>query len=182
MSAHLEINDGNFIHISSVKRLRLITEKDRDSLSSLGQHVDADKYSTRIDYRDGTRSYAQETIDEIADQGIALVDIGDGTFVPRDNIIRTRNISAEDRQSFENRLGRPMAAKFRSQLESKAGKILSAKSAKEIMQGISYPYQAQTERPDENSISDQRTRAMSAAAPSNGRENSNVKSREQNAR
>lgn len=164
MNTHLELENGNFIHTSMVKRLRHITEAERASLDGLSERVDGQQFSTRIDYRDGSRSYSKLTIDEIADNGIALVQVERTAFVPRDNIQKTRAISVKDRASYEARLGRPMRDDFKSQIETKAGKVLSTETAKQIMQSISYPYQPQTARPQENALHQQRESVMQAAS------------------
>ncbi|MEO0411734.1 MAG: hypothetical protein AAF221_07860 [Pseudomonadota bacterium] len=187
MNQYIEINDGQFIHLAMVKRLRPITEKERDSLSALGKHVDANKFSTRIDRKDGTKTYAQETVDEIASNGIALIQVQNDAFIPRDNIIQAKNISEKDRAGFAERTGRPMPNGFKSEIETKAGKVLCKSDAASVMHSIGYPYQPQTARPQaaeqqtpdaktaspEMSLAEQRDAVVAKSKPrskSNGRE------------
>ena len=148
MNEYLEINEGQFVHVSMIKRVQNITDDERKSLQGLGKHVDADRFSTRIERPDGTKLYAQETIDEMASQGVPFVQVGDETFVPRNNIIQTKNISAKDRQSFKRSTGRDMPKRFLAQIETKAGKVLSPYEGKTVMKNIGAPYQPQTARPE----------------------------------
>ena len=148
MNRHIEIEDGNFVHLSMVKRLSFITDKERESLSNLENVTDPSRFSLRLDRANGTKSYIPTSIDDIASQGVALVRISDSSFVPRDNILQARNISQQDRESFLNNTGRQMPAEFQSQIETKAGKVLSPLEGREVMKRISTPYQAQTVHPE----------------------------------
>ena len=49
MNEYIEINDGQLIHLSKVKRIAPITQKERESLATLGAHVNAEKFQTRIE-------------------------------------------------------------------------------------------------------------------------------------
>lgn len=174
MKDFINVNDGEFLHLLAVKRLRHITDEERASLAKLGKNVNADRFHTRIDEANGNKSYAPETIDEIAAQGVALVQIDKDTFVPRDNIGRVKIITDKDRAAFEERTGRPMGAAFLSRVETKAGLVLSRTDIPTIMQRMGQPYQArdvQTPKPQE--MTQQRDAVMAKAASkprSNSRE------------
>jgi len=124
MNDYIKINDGEHVHLSAVKRLRTVTDQERQSLAKLGDHVNAERFNTRIDYADNTKSYAPENIDQIAGQGVRLIEVENDTFVPKENIKSVKNISDKDRQGFEQRTGRPMRADFQSRIETKAGSVM----------------------------------------------------------
>lgn len=168
MVQHVEYNDGNLVHLSKVKRIQPITEKERDSLASLGKNVDADKFSTRIDNSDGTKTYAHETIDELASQGIDLVKVDENAFVPKDNILKAKRISEKDRNSFAQRTGRPLANKFQTQIDTSAGRVLSSLEPTAVMKEMGRSYQPQTVMPDNmksQSMAEQRDAVISKASP-----------------
>ena len=165
MTEYITVNDGDFLHISTIKRLRHITDEERASLAKLGKNVDADRYNTRID-EPRTKFYAPETIDQIAAQGVALVQIDEGTFVPRDNIGRVKLITDKDRAAFEERTGRPMPEGFQARVETKAGMVLSKAEPATIMQRIGQPYQAkERQSPALKDMAQTRDTVMAQAAP-----------------
>ena len=157
MNQYLEINDGNFIHLSMVKRLRHVSEKERVSLASLGKHVDANKFNTRIDRTDGTKSYAQESVDEITTQGIPLVQVENDAFVPRDNIIQAKNISQNDRENYLARTGRPMRDDFKASLDTTAGRILATVDSRTVRQRMNQPYKTHSVNPQQHVDTDMGT-------------------------
>jgi len=141
MNEYIKINDGEHVHLSAVKRLRTITDQERMSLAKLGKHVNAERFNTRIDYADNTKSYAPENIDQIAGQGVLLIEVENDTFIPKDNIKSVKNISNKDRQGFEQRTGRSMREDFQSRIETKAGAILSTSQSSDVMFKMGRPYQ-----------------------------------------
>lgn len=175
MKDFITVNDGEFLHISAVKRLRHITDEERESLAKLGKNVNADRFNTRID-ESNSKSYAPETIDEIAAQGVALIQIDEGAFVPRDNIGRVKLITDKDRAAFQDRTGRTMSNEFRSRIETKAGMVLSRAEPATIMQRMGQPYQARDmQTPEPQDMAQARDAVMSKAKTkprSNGRQRS----------
>ena len=141
MNDYIKINGGEHVHLSAVKRLRTVTDQERQSLARLGSHVNAERFNTRIDYADNTKSYAPENIDQIAGQGVRLIEVENNTFIPKENIKSVKNISDKDRQGFAERTGRPMRADFQSRIETKAGAILSTSQSSDVMFKMGRPYQ-----------------------------------------
>lgn len=141
MTEILNINDGELISLKSVRKLSVISEKDQESLASLGDHVDASRFQTRIDFADGSKTFAPETAQQIAAQGVALVEVGDGSFVPAINIVKARNLTDTDRTKFETRTGRPLRADFASRVETKAGAVLASVDAETVMHRLAHPGQ-----------------------------------------
>ena len=141
MTEYIKINGGEHVHLSDVKRLRTISDSDRTSLASLGDHVDADRFNTRIDHANNSTSYAPETVADIAEQGVALVQVDKEAFVPKDNINRTRDLTEQDRQDFEQKTGRVLRSDFKSQIETRAGRVLATVDSGTVMRRMSQPYQ-----------------------------------------
>lgn len=164
MSDYININDSHHVHLTDVKKISRITDKERQSLATLGEHVKAEEFNTRIDHANRSKSYARETIDQIAGQGVALVEIDKGAFVPQTNINRSRNLTDKDRQQFAKRTGREMRADFKSRLDTKAGAVLATVDSPTIMQRMSQPYKGMQSQ----SMEKARDQAMAKAVPSQG--------------
>lgn len=136
----LRINDGDLIPLHTVKRISEITPKERSSLAALSEHVDAALYGTRIDFAGGSKKcYAQQSISDFRIQGIRLVEFKQGAFVVAEHILKARNLTDRDRESFEERTGRPLDEAFVSQIELKSGKVLATLDAAQIMKAINGP-------------------------------------------
>lgn len=162
----IQVNENEYIHLSGIKRMSAITENERASLARLGPHVDANRFNTRVDQAGGAKSYAPETIDQIAAQGVALVEIDNQTFVPARNIERVRGISDRDRASFQERTGRVMREDFKSRVETRAGMILSTQDSRAIMERMSRPYQPKSlENTRSQGMTQERDQVMAEAAP-----------------
>ena len=135
----IKVNGSNLIPLQTIKRIREVTGEDRISLSKLGEHVDAERYQTRLEYNDGRRSFAAETIPDFAAQGIDLVEIDQGAYIPAGNIISARDIDDRERKEIEDRMGRPLRAEFCAQVETKAGVVLATIDAAKVMWRMAHP-------------------------------------------
>jgi len=136
----LTINSSDLLPIGKVKRLHIVDDKDRASLAKLSEHVSADRFNTRIELAPKGKSYAVESIDELAYQGIALVQVDERAFVPAVNIIKARNLTPKDRETFKAKAGRDMRDHFKAQVETAAGTLLTAITAEQIMERLESPY------------------------------------------
>lgn len=166
MNDFVQVNENEYIHLTGIKRMRVVTEKERASLAKLGAHVDASRFNTRLDQAGGSKSYAPETIDQIAAQGVALVEIDDGTFVPAKSIGKVRSITEQDRAGFQERTGRAMREDFQSRVETRAGMVLSTLDSQTIMERISRPYQPKgPESEQAEGMAQDRDMVMAQAAP-----------------
>jgi len=170
MPDHIQINGQEHIHLNAVRRLRVVTEEERESLSKLGPHVDANRFNTRLDHPGGKKSYARETIDQIAAQGVPLVEVDQGAFVPANGIGKVRDITPEDRASFEGRTGRSLRADYKSRIETHAGMVLSTYDSATVMNRIGRPYQPRG-GPSESAqgLAQQADAVMAQAAPAKSR-------------
>lgn len=134
----LKVNGGDLVPAAKIKRIRAVTDKDRASLAGLGKQVDPTKYNARLDYAEAG-SYATETIDELAMQ-CSLVEIANDVFVIGANVVTARDLTQDDRDTFEAKLGRAMPDGFVSQVRTKAGNVLSTVAAETVMHRLAHPY------------------------------------------
>lgn len=138
MSDHITINDGELIPISNVKRVSTITQKERESLSNLSSNIDTERFHSRIDYANGRKSYAEQNIGDIAAQ-TPMVQIDNDVFAPLRNIEKIKTIRETDRARFEQRTGRSMHERFQTQIETRAGNMLSSVDGVELLRRINQP-------------------------------------------
>ena len=125
MPRFLTVNANELMPLSNVRRVRIVDDEDRKSLAKLGPRVKAERFHTQIDGVRG-KSYAAETLDELARQGVAFVQIDERAFIPAVNILKARNLTAKDRKDFKARTGRDMRSAFKAQVETVAGNILAS--------------------------------------------------------
>ncbi|MEL6369171.1 MAG: hypothetical protein AAFR03_00500 [Pseudomonadota bacterium] len=133
---YLTINENEFIPLASIKRIRAVSDDDRESLNKLNEKIDADVFRARLDLAENKRCFARESAEELADQGVALIEIEPSVFAPKDNIVKVQRITAKDRDGFAERTGREMRADFQSQVQMRSGKVLSTLSAEVILERI----------------------------------------------
>ena len=135
----LTVNSGDLMPLSSIKRVRIVDDEDRKSLAKLGPRVKAERFNSQIDGIRG-KSYATESLDELARQGVAFVQIDERAFVPAANIIKARNLTSKDRKEFKERTGRDMRKEFKAQVETVAGNVLASVPAETVMERMEKPY------------------------------------------
>lgn len=139
MSEFLRVNGGDLLPVNTIKRIRKVTDEDRQSLSELGPHVDADKFMTRLEFSDGRKSYAIEAVSDFQTQGVSLVEIDDGAFIIAENIIKARDLSADDRREISLKLDKELREDFCASVETKAGIVLATIDAAKVMHGMAHP-------------------------------------------
>ncbi|MEL6667047.1 MAG: hypothetical protein AAFQ24_13035 [Pseudomonadota bacterium] len=143
---YLSINSGELTPLEDVKRVSIVTETERLSLSELGPHVDASRFNTKIETSDGQKSFAPETINEITEQGVGLVRVNEGAYVPAENIQKARNLTDNDRDRFSERTGREMSEAYVSQIETKAGTVLAIEPAEQVLDNRSHALSSPAKR------------------------------------
>ena len=139
MSEFLKVNGGDLLPLNNVRRIREVTEKDRVSLSRLNDKLDVDTYQTRIELADGQGKYAIEAISDFSDQGVGLVQVDIGAYIPADNIISARDLSGDDRRDISDRMGRELREDFIASVETKAGRVLATIEASKVMHRMAHP-------------------------------------------
>lgn len=139
---YLKINGEELVPVANIRKISAITPKDRESLASLGDHVDAERFGSRIDYTDKSKGYVPETVEDFAGQGASLVEVDNGRFVLAGNIKTAKDLTDADRKSFESRTGRAMRADYMSRIEmkSRGGPVLATVRADMVMKRIAQPY------------------------------------------
>lgn len=167
MTKYLEINNGTFVPLSDIKRLSEITEKERQSLEQLGAHVDASKFNLRLDQKDGRKTYVRESLADLTQQGAKLVKLDAGTYVPKDNVLQVKRINDKDRNNFVEHTGRAMPGKFLTQVQTKAGLILSSYEPQEVMAAMERPISPREKAVPkvENSLAAKRDEVLRQAEP-----------------
>lgn len=180
MSDYIQVNGEEFIHLSMIRRIKAVTNEERQSLAKLGQHVDAERFNSRIDYDNNSKSYAAETIEQLSAQ-VPLLQIDDNAFVPQANVKQARKLSEQDRLDFEKRTGRPLREDFVTRIRTTAGAVLSTADPQTIMRRLGQPYRpSQSEKvmgakaPDQTGngvdMAGVRDQVMKNAAPAAKRE------------
>lgn len=151
---YISINSGELVPLETVKRVSTITESERESLAALGPNVDPYKFNMRIETADGQKSYAPETVQDISHQGVGLVQLDEGSYVPSENVVKAKNLSTADRARFKQNTGREMPEKFLSQVETKAGTVLAAISAEKVLEQRGIAASRKTEPKDMSEVRD----------------------------
>ena len=169
MSDYIQVDGEEFIHLSAVRRLRVVSDEERQSLAELGDHVDASRFNTRIDHEDSSKSYAPETVQQLSDQA-RLVQVEDGAFVPAQNIKRVRALTQKDRDSFAQRTGREMRSDYKSQVRTSAGLVLSTEEPKALMDRMGQPGRVPTQGKQPQKSNGQPELKNSDGAPAKGLE------------
>ena len=138
---YITVNGGEHVHLSLIKRVRMITDEERQSLEKLNPNIDASRFNTRIDEAGNGKFYATETLDDMANQGVDLIQIKRNSFIPRANIQKVRNLTDEDRKEFKENRGRDLRDDFKSRIETRAGNVLATMDAADVMRTMDHPYQ-----------------------------------------
>ena len=137
---YLTIKSTDLLPIAKIKRLHIVDDKDRASLAKLGDRGSAERFNTRLELAPKGKSYATENIDELAYQGVALVQVDQRAFVPAVNIIKARNLTLKDREAFKTKTGRDMRDHFKAQVETVAGTLLTGITAEQAMERLDRSY------------------------------------------
>ncbi len=141
---YLTINSGDLLPLTKVKRVNITTDDDRKSLTKLNAQIDASRFQCRIDTAPKGKIFSEESIDDLARQGVAFVQVDERAFIPAINIVKARNITPEDRIRFHEKTGREMRAEFKAQVETQAGNVLATITAETVMDRINNPYVPQS--------------------------------------
>lgn len=125
------------VPLDTIRLIRPMTEEDKarakDSLKEKrGIDIDAARVNVRIEFGDKSSKLAQESLDAIREQGVALVNMGSDRYVPAANITGAEAFTKEDAERLK---GEEYTLKqtFRSKVETKAGTILSSATPVQIM-------------------------------------------------
>ena len=108
-------------------------ERAKDGLKEKrGIDIDAARVNVRIEFGDKSSKLAQETLDALREQGIALVNMGSERYVPATNITGAEAFSKEDAERLKGE-DYTLKQTFRSKVDTKAGTVLSSATPVQIM-------------------------------------------------
>lgn len=131
MSTTLKLSNGNVIALSDIKTMQPMNEADQASLSERLE-VDGSQFNTRITLANKTTQLARETIDQLKQQGIGLVDLGDNRFVPAANIMVAKPFSAAQAEALSKK-GYKLDQTFNATVETTAGIVLATGHPQQVM-------------------------------------------------
>ncbi len=125
------------VPLDTVRLIKPMTDNDKErAKESLkekrGIDIDAARVNIRIEFGDKSSKLAQESLDAIKDQGIALVNLGSDRYVPATNITGAEAFTKEDADRLK---GEEYTLKqtFRSKVDTRAGTVLSSATPVQIM-------------------------------------------------
>lgn len=125
------------VPIDTVRLVKPLTAEDkeraRDALKEKrGIDIDAARVNVRIEFGDKSSKLAQETLETLREQGVALVNLGSDRYVPATNITGAEAFSKEDAERLK---GEEYTLKqtFRSKVDTRAGTVLSSATPVQIM-------------------------------------------------
>jgi hypothetical protein len=125
------------VPLDTVRLIRPMTDEDKartkDSLKEKrGIDIDAARVNVRIEFGDKSSKLAQETIDALREQGVALVNLGSGRYAPAANITSAEAFTKEDADRLKGD-DYTLKQTFRSKVDTRAGTVLSSATPVQIM-------------------------------------------------
>jgi hypothetical protein len=142
MSAHslkYTTHEGvtKLVPLDTIRLIRPMTDEDKarakDSLKEKRDiDIDVARVNVRIEFGDKSSKLAQESLDAIKEQGVALVNMGSDRYVPAANITGAEAFSKEDAERLKGE-DYTLKQTFRSKVETKAGTVLSSATPVQIM-------------------------------------------------
>jgi hypothetical protein len=125
------------VPLDTIRIIRPLTEEDkartRDSLKEKrGIDIDAARVNVRIEFGDKSSKLAQESLDALREQGIALVNLGSDRYVPATNITGAEAFTKDDAERLKGE-EYTLTQTFRSKVDTRAGTVLSSATPVQIM-------------------------------------------------
>lgn len=132
MGNSITINSGTVLPTDAVRFIKPIDEEERARLiTRYGD--DAGNFNIALQFADKTTKLATQTLDEIREQGVALVNIGSERHVVADNIRQASPFTRADAEKLSGEQGYTLNQKFRSRVDTTAGTLLSLATPAQIM-------------------------------------------------
>ena len=129
----LKINSGTIIPADNIRFVRPIGDEERTRLvERYGE--DAAGFNVSIQFADKSSKLATQTLDEVREQGIGLVNIGADRHVIAANIKSADPFTADDAKKLTEGKGYQMNQTFRSRVDTTAGTLLSSATPEQVMQ------------------------------------------------
>ena len=125
------------VPLDTVRIIKPMTEDDKQRAKTAlkeknGIDIDAARVRIRIEFGDKSSKLAQESIDALREQGVALVNLGSDRYVPATNITGAEAFTKEDADRLKGE-DYTLKQTFRSKVETKAGTVLSSATPVQIM-------------------------------------------------
>ena len=131
-TSNLRINGSRVIPVDTIRFIKPLTDEDRSKAGGKLE-IDASKFNVRIEFADKSSKLAVESLDQIREQGVGLVDLGGERHVPAINIKAAEDWTKEDAAKLKDSGDYTLAQNFRSRVEMTAGTILSTATAEQVM-------------------------------------------------
>ena len=125
------------VPLDTVRLVKPLSEEDKERTKEnlkekRGIDIDTDRLTIRIEFADRTSKLARETLDDLRQQGVALVNMGAERFVPAANITGAEAFSNEDAERLKGE-EYTLNQAFRAKVDTKAGTLLSSATPVQIM-------------------------------------------------
>ncbi len=136
MSKTLKINNGTVVPVHNIRTIRPITDDERAKMAEKYGKPVADFAGKKITIQFGDKSSktADITLDQVREQGVALVNTGADRFVPAANIKSADVFSKDDAAKLKADGDYTLTQTFRSRVETTAGTLLSSATAQQIIE------------------------------------------------
>ena len=132
MIKSIKINSGNVIPADTVRFMRPIEAEERARLvERYGE--DASAFKISIQFADKTTKLATDTLDDVRNQGVGLVNLGGDRHVVATNIKAAKPFTAEEADKLTSDKGYTLNQSFRSRVETTAGALLSSATPEQVM-------------------------------------------------
>lgn len=132
MTKSIKINKGSVVPADTIRFIRPIEDEERARIVER-YGADASGFNVSIQFADKTSKLATQTIDQLREQGIALINIGADRHVVAANIKKADPFSKDDAQALIDDKGYTINQTFRSRVETTAGALLSSATPAQIM-------------------------------------------------
>ncbi len=135
MSNSLQINTSTIVPVPTIRTIRPITDDERARMSEkYGKPVEdfADKRTT-IQFNDKSSKTTDLSLDQVREQGVALVDIGGQRFVPAANIKSAEDFTADDAAKLKDSGRVTLTQEFKSRVITTGGSLLSTVAKEQII-------------------------------------------------
>ncbi len=143
MTKTLKINKSTSIPTDTIRFIRPVGDEERARIEER-YGKDASDFNVSIQFADKSSKLAVQTLDEIRQQGVALVNIGADRHVVAANIKSAEPFGKQDAAKAKEN-GYELSQTFRSRVETTAGAVLSSATPAQVLE--------------------RRAKAMDAAAP-----------------
>lgn len=132
MTTTLKLNGRTAIPTDTIKFIKPLTDADRERIAA--KHgADVSARQIQVTFADKSQKTYPESIDDVKEQGVALVNTGNDKFVVAANIKEAQPFTKDDAAKAESK-GYKINGTFRSRVEMTSGAVLSSAHPSQIME------------------------------------------------